>query len=163
MIEAGGQNLMQDFRVNTSQEREEVIARWRAVEKRGRRAGGLWLVCGGALILALEQGGENWIALCATLMIAGGFTLMLQSSTPQKHATIHFSTQQQQSSRALLASAAAAFLLYQGFQQQRPIFWIGGLQLIPVIIWYRWREQLLVQFDRLFAGQQEVFGDEPAE
>lgn len=163
ILESDRQNLMQDLGESTNEEREQIILRWRTLEKRGKRFGGLWLVFGGALVLALEQGSESWVGLCAALLIAGGFTLILQSGTPQKRASIHFSTTQQQASRALLATIAAAFLLFQAFQQQRAIFWIGGLQLIPVIIWYRWREHLLVQFDRLFARQEEVFGDESAE
>ncbi len=153
---------MQGIHETRTAQREDLIHYWQQFERRGKRIGGLLAILGAAVLLVLEQPGDTLTALAAAVLIAGGFTLILQSRTPERRASIHFTVRQQVSSRMLMASAAALFVLVQAVQQGRALFWVAGALLVVLALWYHWQKTMLARFDQLFAAHEEVFGDDTA-
>jgi hypothetical protein len=101
--------------------------------------------------LAFDHPADQLSVLVAAGFIAGGFTFILRSRRPREsRVQLFFLSQQKQMQRGMMASIGTMFLLYQGMQSQRPLFWIGAIVVGAVAVWYQWRVHTIRQYDALF-------------
>ncbi|MDQ7027830.1 MAG: hypothetical protein Q9P01_00025 [Anaerolineae bacterium] len=138
-------------------ERDAFIAAWHKLEKSIKRIGGILMLFAGGLALALDKPADQYTLLVAAGLFAGGLTLIFRSRRPiDEYAHLYFLQQRQLASQATMAGLAAAFLLYQGMQSNRPLYWIGALLLAALAVWFQWRAAKVTEYSRRFKRDEEL-------
>jgi hypothetical protein len=146
---------MADYDNNYMNERNAFLAAWHKLEKSFKRVGGVLMLFAGGLILAFDNPGDatqtQLTILAAAGLIAGGLTLIFRSrGAVDAYTNLYFLQLKQQSSQGLIAGLGAAFLLYQGVQSGRALFWIGALVAAGFWLWFRWRAAKITEYTERF-------------
>lgn len=147
---------MVDSHNNSTDERDAFIAAWHKLEKSIKRIAGILMFFAGGLILALDKPADQYTLLVAAALFAGGLTFIFRSRRRvDVYAHLYFLQQRQQASQSTMAGIATAFLLYQGMQTNRPLYWIGVLIGAGFTVWFQWRATKVTEYTRRFKRDDE--------
>ena len=144
---------MADYDNNYVDERSAFLQAWHKLEKSFKRMGGVLMIFAGGLILAFDNPGDQaqLTILVAAGLIAGGVTLIFRArGAVDAYTNLYFLQLKQQSSQGLIAGLGAAWLLYQGMQTGRALFWIGALVAAGFWLWFRWRMAKISEYTERF-------------